>query len=426
MNDAPGSRSFLHRLLIIAFVILVPAFAVSGCGKNTARSITIDFSKNVPYREIPGVTAEEINAIEEIRTSRGSFLYAMNHSTECFPLSDGSTGGYSALFCKWLSGLFGIPFKLEIIEWDDLISGLASNKIDFSGELTATDERQKLYFMTSAIAERPIKIMYISDREPLSAMRKLRNVVYAFLDGTTAHDLVAPYLGGDYQALVFGDYFSVYQALKDGRADAFFEDGPAAEAFVSYGDVIAEDFFPLIYEPVSMTTQNPELSPIISVVQKALNSGAAYHLTMMYNEGYNNYLKQKLAMQLTSEEIEYIQMHNTPETAIIAAAEYDNYPATFFNPHDKGWQGVSFDVLREIERYTGLRFSIKHKPYTEWPDILRMLEEGQVSVVTELLHTQGREGRYIWTDMLISRIITLCFQLRSTGTLMSTKFYIRG
>ena len=396
MKKSNENRPFVRRFFIIVFAVLLPFLAASSCGKETAQNEIIDYSARLSYRDIPGITAEEIAAIDEIRVKRGSLSYAMNHTTECFP-SDNGIGGYSSLFCEWLSGLFGILFYPEIVEWDELVSGLASFQFDFSGELTATDERQKIYFMTDPIAERPIKIMYITGKNPLPA--NSRNPVYAFLDGTTTHDLVSPYLDGDYNSLFVGDYTAAYNALKSGAANAFFEDGPAEAAFVSYGDVVAEDFFPLIYSPVSMATQNPELSPIISVVQKALESGAVYHLTTLYNEGYHDYLKQKLYMQLTQEEKEYIRLHNTSGTAISLAAEYDNYPAAFYNSYDRAWQGVALDILKEVQLYTGLHFEIKHEPYTEWHDILRMLEAGDASMVTELMKAQSREGHFLWADV---------------------------
>jgi hypothetical protein len=40
-------------------------------------------------------------------------------------------------------------------------------------------------------------------------------------------------------------------------------------AFDRYGDVFTEDFFPLTYAPVSFTTQNPELAPVISQAFRA-------------------------------------------------------------------------------------------------------------------------------------------------------------
>ena len=60
------------------------------------------------YHDIPGVTEEEIDAIEKIKERRGEFAYGMNYSTEAF-IDDGVVGGYSALFCELLSELFEIP-----------------------------------------------------------------------------------------------------------------------------------------------------------------------------------------------------------------------------------------------------------------------------------------------------------------------------
>jgi hypothetical protein len=66
--------------------------------------------------------------------------------------------------------------------------------------------------------------------------------------------------------------------------------GDAGAAFDVYGDVVAEDFLPAIYSPVSLATQNPDLEPLISVVQKAMRSGASFRLSEMYSRGYEDYL----------------------------------------------------------------------------------------------------------------------------------------
>ena len=364
-----------------------------GCKKKN--NITIEYPKFTSYLEIPGVTQKEIEAIENIKLSRSNFAYGVNYSTEAFLINNYRIGGFSALFCDWLSGLFEIPFKPQIVDWDELISGLADKKIDFTGELTATDERREIYFMTGPIAERSIKIMRIKKSEPLQVLAKIRPLVYMFLEGTTAHDMVAPYLPDGYRSIFVGDYETAYHFLKNGTADAFFEDGPAEAAFDTHDDVHAEDFYPLIYAPVSFTTQNPDLAPFISVIDKALNSGFVYHLTMMYNQGYNNYLRQRLSMQLTFAEKMYITQHRTPETAIKLAAEYDNYPVSFYNSYEKEWQGIAIDVLREIEAYTGLCFTMAHDENTEWSEVLQMLEDGRASMNTELLIVQNRLGRFV-------------------------------
>ena len=386
-----------YRIFII-FSILLLYCLLGGC-KKEERKMNIHSTEFSSYREIPGITAEEIDAIEKIKTERDSFVYVMNYSAETFIDENNNIGGYTALFCEWLSALFGIPFEPKITGWDDIIAGLASFTIDFTGELTATGERRKTYFMTDAIAERSIKIMRIKGSEPLSVLEKSRPPVYAFLEGTINRDLVLPYLQNGFQTIFVSDNDAAYNALKTGAADAFFEDGPAEAAFDLFDDIISEDFFPLVYTQVSLTTQNPRLEPVISVVQKALDSGDVYHrLIMLYNQGYSGYLRHRLTMQLTPEEKEYIRLHSTPESAVKFAAEYDNYPVSFFNSYDRKWQGIALDILGEIEKNTGLSFQIENGVKTEWPELLYMLENGHISMITELVKIPERAGRFLWTD----------------------------
>ncbi|MCL2010718.1 MAG: ATP-binding protein [Synergistaceae bacterium] len=401
MGDGAGpsfKNIIIGVICIAAVAVLAFAVRLSGDGKNESAKADGRYPMYAYYRDIPGVTAEEIEAVEKIKERRDGFVYAMNYSTEAFLNEDGNIGGYTALFCEWLSGLFGIPFKPETREWDDLIEGLKSGAVDFSGELTATDERREIYFMTDSIAERSIKMMRITGSERLAELAGSRPLRYVFLDGTTTHDLVAPHVKHDYEPFFVNDYDTVYQMLKNGAADAFFDESPAEAAFDIYGDVTAEDFFPLIYSSVSLTAQNPELEPVISVAQKALKSGASYHLAKMYNNGHRDYLRHKFFMKLTPEEIEYVRAHSAPDNAVPVAIEYDNYPVCFYNVHEKEWQGAAMDVLRKIETFTGLAFKPANDSQAKWTDILKILEDGGASMITELIHSPEREGRYLWTD----------------------------
>ncbi|MDR1965936.1 MAG: response regulator [Synergistaceae bacterium] len=383
-------------------VCLLIAAAVLMCGRGCAATPDAkaqgEYRPWASYRDIPGVTATEISAIEELKARRGSFVYGMNLSTETFYNTDGEIEGFSALVCDWLSGLFGIPFKPGIYEWGDLISGLESKAIDFTGELTATEERRKTYYMTDAIAERSVKYMRISGSEGLRETAKKRPLRYAFLDGTTTHDQVKPLEKMPFEAFFIDDYDTAHDMLRNGEIDAFFDEGIAEAAFDKYGDVSAEDFFPLIYGPVSLTTQNPELEPIISVVQKTLRNGATHHLIQLYNQGHRSYLRHKLFVQLNEDEREYIKDRVESNRAIPIAAEYDNYPASFYNNQENAWQGVAFDVLDEIETLTGLSFERVNDEPMEWPDLLAMLESGASAMITELIRSEEREGRYLWPD----------------------------
>ena len=401
------SKRMSNRIISKILAVMILPVMFSGCGKfskGTEREITLFYS----YTEIPGVTEEEIQAVEALKTKKSSFVYGVQESTEAFTGENGKIEGYSALFCEWLSRLFGIPFKTVIFEWGDLVAGINSKNIDFTGEMTATDERRKTYFMTDTIVERSIKTFRLADSKPIEEIFYSRPLRCCFLEGATTINDITSHLNGKYEVIEVSNFAYAYNALKNGEVDAFFDESPSEAAFDMYYDVIVENFLPVIYSPVSFTTGNKDLEPIITIMQKALNNGALGYLTVLYKQGENQHRRHKLFMRLTNEEREYIRKH----FVISIAAEHDNYPISFYNKHEKQWQGIAHDVLKEINLLTNLTFEITNEQNTEWPELLKLLETGKVSMITELLRTEDRIGRFLWpqtsimTDSyaLISRI----------------------
>jgi signal transduction histidine kinase/DNA-binding response OmpR family regulator/ABC-type amino acid transport substrate-binding protein len=350
------------------------------------------------FRTVPGVTEDEIAAVEALQGRKDAFIYGMNLSTETFFDENGEIRGYTALFCGWLTELFGIRFEPAVYEWGDLIDGLESGKIDFSGELTATEDRRKIYFMTDAIAERSIKFMRIAGSEELSTITKRRPLRYAFLEGTITPGLVLSHIRDHVETVFINDYGTAYSMLKNDEIDAFFDEGIAEAAFDVYGDVKAEDFFPLIHGTVSLASRNPSLEPVISIVQKALQNNGMYHLIALYNTGRQEYMRHKFSLQLNKEEQLYIHEHINSGNAVPVLFEYDTYPVSFYNSQERQWQGIAIDVIKEIENITGLPFKRMNDGIVEWPDLLNMLETGKASMVTELIRSAERENRFLWTD----------------------------
>jgi PAS domain S-box-containing protein len=379
---------------LTAVLLLLTATVFYCHGKTSFRHGNSVFTS---YLEIPGVTDDEIMAIEALRAKTPQFVYGMLTTTETFVKENGEIGGFTALFCEWLSRLFGIPFKPAIYEWGDLMIGLKSNEIDFTGEMTATGERQKIYFMTDAIAERILKVFRLAESKPILEIIRSRPLRCCFLEGTTTIADVTSHLRDGCEVVTLNDYNSVYQALKSGQVDAFFDEGTAEYAFDMHSGVVAEEFLPIIYSPVSMTTANPELRSIISVVQKALQNGAMGHLADLYSDGEKEHRRHILYKRLSEDEKAYIRDH----PVVSFAAEYDNYPISFYNKYEKKWQGIAHDVLVELEELTGLTFKITNVHDAEWPELLNSLENGEISMISELLHTTERDGLFLWPQTTI-------------------------
>jgi PAS domain S-box-containing protein len=349
------------------------------------------------YRDIPGVTEDEIRIVEALKEQTDSFIYGSTESTESFIRLDGKIGGFTALFCEWLSQLFGIPFSPALYEWGDLLTGINTNKIDFTGELTPTEDRRKIYYMTDAIVERTVKTFRLSDSKPIAEIIQSRPLRCYFLKGTTTINDVTSRLNGKYETIMVNNYKAAYQALKRREADAFFEENTSEAAFAMYDDIITEDFLPVIYSPVSLTTKNPKLRPIISIVQKAMDNASLGYLAGLYRKGENEHLRHKLFMRLSEEEKTYIRNH----PVISFAAEYDNYPISFYNKYEKQWQGIVHDILKELEALTFLTFKITNDKDTEWPELLRSLENGEASMISELLQPEDRKELFLWPQSVI-------------------------
>jgi PAS domain S-box-containing protein len=352
-------------------------------------------AENRSFRDIPGVTRDEINAIEALQKEYGSFVYGMSPSTEAFIGKNGQINGYSAFLCGWLTEMFGIPFRIELYEWDDLIRGLQSGGVDFTCELMPTPERRKTYFMTSPIIERSIKIYRLRDGETLDRIMKSRQLRYAFLEGSVLSVDVSENAVYEFETVFIDGYHTAYRMLKNNEIDAYFGLDTSEAAFDEYGDVVAEEYYPLIFKSTCLSAHRAELQPVINIVEKALDEQTLSYLAVLYKEGHQRYLENKLYNMLTKEEKTYIQ--NNP--VIPVAAESTNYPICFFDTNTNKWHGIYFDTLEEITKLTGLAFQRLNEHGEQDRDLIDMLENGEVLIMPELYRLKEYQGRFLWSGI---------------------------
>jgi len=350
------------------------------------------------FRDVPGITENEIRAIEALQKENESFIYGMPLSVEAFENKNGEIRGFSALYCEWMTQLFEIEFKPKLYsDMQTLQAGLATGEIDFTGELTENEERLKIYHMTTAIASRILKYFRISNSQPLNEITKDRLLKCGFLKGTATRNTVSAELApGTFEIIELDNVSYVYEALKSGYIDAFYYTNTVEVNFIEYPDIIAYDFYPLTYRPVSLTTQDDKLEPVISIMEKILENGGLRYLTGMYNKGEQEYLGHKLYTQLTAEELEYIK--NNP--VIPYAIDSGNYPDTFFDKRENEWKGVYLEILKEVTALTGLQFERKNDNKADWPLVYNMVLTGEVAMVPELIQSADREGLFLWPDIM--------------------------
>ncbi|MCL2183866.1 MAG: transporter substrate-binding domain-containing protein [Chitinispirillia bacterium] len=392
------------RLPLTFFAAALPAvvlaFVIIGClGGNGAGSDSGAGSTPVPlgsYREIPGITEAEIADIEALkeRYADSVLFYGMIYSTEAFIGKDSAVSGYTALVSRYMSDLFGLNIRPAIYEWGDLLTGLKSGKVSFTGDMTPSETRRQAgYYMTHMpIATRSIGYFRLESAEPMTKIKRTRKPRYGFLDGTTTVNAVISTLPYEVDTVFVHNYNDAYSMLQDGQVDAFFDESNAEAAFSPYNNVVKHAYLPLIYEPASLTTQQPNLASIISAMDKLQKSGGLQYLNYLYSLGEREYMLYNMYSKLTEEERAYVNR----KPIVRLAVEYDNYPISFYNENESQWQGIALEVLKEVENLTGITFKVSNDKTSDFEELKGALERGHASVITELIRTSERDERFIW------------------------------
>jgi signal transduction histidine kinase/CheY-like chemotaxis protein len=391
-------KTDLFRKTFLIFALILPLFSFLSCGKSGVNFYDKQPDR-VPYssfREIPGVTEDEIKAIEALQKEYDSFVYGMTLTTETFVDSiNGEIKGYAALFCEWLTALFGITFEPSLYNWGDLFAGLASREIDFTGDLMATEERRQVFFMTDPVAERSLKYFQIAGQPNIYEIARSRPPRLIFLNASAVLDPVSEAVDYDFDVVFVEDFIAAYHLMKHGEADALMVMGIVEASFDEFGDVTAETFLPQVFNSASMSTQNPKLQPVISIVNKSLQDyNTRRFLSRLHSDGYHEYYRNKLITQFTDEEREYLQNRHVVPVAV----DPGEYPGGFYDRREKEWKGIFFFFLNEITLLTGLEFERVNDEYATWPVIYQMLLDGEALIVPELIQTKERENLFLWPD----------------------------
>ena len=393
-------RAIISVALAIVSILITLLSCINSVNKPSVKQAQIQSSyEKSPFssfRDVPGVTEEEIKAIETFQRENRVFSYGALPSTEAFIKDNGEMGGFTPLFCEWLTELFGIPFKTRFINYSEVFAIVLEQRVDFTGDLKTSAERKQEYIMSEPIAMRSLISVRHKGSLSIDEIKKTRLPRYAFFPGSVAINDVASISNfGAYETVetdIMGTVDDLYQMLKNGEIDSYIVVCSSELYFDQYDDVYVEDFLPYVVNPVSISTGNPELMPIISVVDKMLANGAIHYLNRQYIRGQQEYREQKFFLQLSDEEKAFLR--NT--SAVQVAAEYWFYPVSYFNPYNGKWEGIAFDIFDEVEKMTGLTFEVANDKNAGWEELLEMLQDGRADMICDLMQTPARIGKYIW------------------------------
>jgi len=399
------AKNMGRRIRVFLLCIITLGFS-GGCTAPPNGSSDVNLLETDPvktYHDIPGITGAEIAAIEELKSSGRIFSYGSSVTTESFILPDGTYSGFTALFCELLTGLFGIPFVQEFHGWDSLMQGFDRRAIDFTGDLTPTPDRALIYYMSSPIAERSLTVFVKSGGKRIRTSEDINGLMIGFFAGTVTEQLVrASYPVLHFEAVALQNSEEIAGMLQAGEIDAFIADSVVSYDFIDYDFITGVDALPFVYTPVSLSTANPALAPVVSAVSKYIQAGGIDELYRLYAIGEREFAKYSFDRFLSEDEEEYIADLAARGAKVPVALETDNYPLSFYNKEDREFQGIMPEILDRVRDLSGIEFEVVNGVDTPWGEILRMLETGKAALVSDLGYTDERGGRFLWSEHAIA------------------------
>jgi len=94
----------------------------------------------------------------------------------------------------------------------------------------------------------------------------INGLTIGFFAGTVTEQLIrASYPAPSFQAVSLQNSEEIAEKLWTGVIDTFIADSVVSYDFIDYDFIRGEDAPPFVYTPVSLSTANPDLEPIISL-----------------------------------------------------------------------------------------------------------------------------------------------------------------
>ena len=383
---------------ISLFIILGSSvYGFSGC-KNKNDIGPVSYNNIKSYKNIPGITDEEIQNIEALKFDHINITFGTIPSSEAYFLEDGSYAGFIIKFCELLSDLFDISFIPEILSKKTLADGMENRTINFTNEFSSLSNINKVYIMSHPITERSLYAFNLKNSAIIRNEKDLNELKIGFYnDNVFAQSIKEAYPLINFKEVIIDEHDDVVLLLEYGIIDTFIVDVLKSYEFRRNFLLQYNEIPTLVYIPVSLTTIDPEFEAIVSVMNKYVKAGGIDNIFKLYIDSEMEYEKYVFKRLLSEEEKIYLNNTKNEGKKISIALESDNYPVCFYNEVEEEFEGIAVDILSEISTLTELQFEIATNKNTSFEYMLNMLSAGDVSIISEIINPKDRSANYFYS-----------------------------
>ena len=208
------------KSIVAASAALIMAASVAACGPNAATPSEENNASN------GGATTSKVTArsLDEIKKS-GELKVAVFSDKAPFGYidKDGKNAGYDIVFAERLAKDLGVKVKYTSVDPAARVDVLTSNKVDITlANFTVTDERKEKVDFAKPYMKVALGVVSPENAE-ITDVSQLKGKTLIIAKGTTAESYFEKN-EPDVKLQKYDQYADAYNALLDGRGDAFSTD----------------------------------------------------------------------------------------------------------------------------------------------------------------------------------------------------------
>lgn len=274
---------------------------------------------------------------------------------------DGSYTGYGVEYLEEIAKFTGWKYEYVYDSWDNHLQGILSGDIDVVCHAQKSKEREEQYLFSKYSIGSESSVLYVrsdDDRYYYNDFENFDSMVIAVLGDSYQNEEFAYYAGKKDFSFTFREYAKptdCFDALDDGLVDAV---AMGSLAFKQEYKVICRFGSDPFY--FMMSREDQELQDGFDDALGQITAAGSSFEAELYQKYYGQAAASSEVI-FTREEAEYIEQADPVTIACIPNR------APFSSQNEEGeMEGITIDVLKLLEQYSGLQFSYVMMPAGMW------------------------------------------------------------
>lgn len=336
---------------------------------------------------------------------------------------DGTYIGYGADYLKEICNYTGWEIEYVFDTWDQCLKKLQRGEIDLLCTAQYTEERGKIFEYSKYPIGNETSTLYTRmENEDIfyNDYQGFQGIRIAILKESFQNQLIQNYANlhnFDFTTVEYGSDTECLEALEKGEVDALLTGSLSKHKELKrIAEFDAEPFYLITYKG-----NTDFISQINEILSQIMIEKPTFQADL-YSTYYGKNIEEEEPL-FTREEVDYIKSEPIITVGILA----NNKPISDYNEKTNEFAGITIDILKVIEKKSGLHFKLVEIPATDEP--IDYLKEKNINLAAGITNTQKyQEDKniiiskpYLINDMVMLAKNGLAYQISNDYTIAVPK-----